>query len=98
MLHPNATTYESDLRPGESAPPFLNEPTSERVGVRPERESELAVDETLAESFPASDPPSWNPGVVRPSPVSTSGRPRRRVANHTHSERLHGKSHRMTGR
>ena len=26
------------------------------------------VDATLADSFPASDPPSWNPGIARPSP------------------------------
>lgn len=30
--------------------------------------SEAAVDATLAESFPASDPPAWNAGITRPSP------------------------------
>ena len=29
--------------------------------------SEAEIDRTLAESFPASDPPSWNSGVDRSS-------------------------------
>jgi hypothetical protein len=32
--------------------------------------AEEAVDAVLADSFPASDPPSWNPGLARPSPTS----------------------------
>ena len=37
--------------------------------------AERALDDVLADSFPASDPPSWNPGVTRlslDSPVTYS--------------------------
>ena len=33
--------------------------------------AERAIDDILADSFPASDPPSWNPGVSRPEPVAS---------------------------
>ena len=31
--------------------------------------AEWAIDDVLADSFPASDPPSWNLGIVRPHPA-----------------------------
>jgi hypothetical protein len=62
------------------------------VAVRRERQTEGAIDDTLAASFPASDPPAWNPGFARLGPkettrdasevleVSRTDRPRRTVA------------------
>ena len=43
---------------------FAEQSNERRRGLAAER----ALDEVLADSFPASDPPSWNPGVVRPGP------------------------------
>ena len=31
--------------------------------------AEQAVDQALADSFPASDPPSWNPGIALLNPA-----------------------------
>ena len=33
--------------------------------------AERAIDDILADSFPASDPPSWNPGLSRPESVAS---------------------------
>jgi hypothetical protein len=42
--------------------------------------AERAIDDVLADSFPASDPPSWNPGVTR---LALGGNLADRASGHT---------------
>jgi hypothetical protein len=39
-----------------------------------------AIDDVLAGTFPASDPPAWNPGIARPAPAVPSRRVERAPA------------------
>ena len=42
--------------------------------------AERAIDDVLADSFPASDPPSWNPGITR---LALGGNLADRASGHT---------------
>ena len=42
--------------------------------------AERAIDDVLADSFPASDPPSWNPGITR---LALDGDLAHRASGHT---------------
>ncbi len=42
--------------------------------------AERAIDDVLADSFSASDPPSWNPGITR---LALGGHLTDRVSRHT---------------
>lgn len=75
MLH---TRSASEYRAGAGAailPPIVTvDRFAEESNERRRLAAEQAVDATLADSFPASDPPSWNPGLARPSPALGSAR------------------------
>jgi hypothetical protein len=69
MLYPN-TVIES--RDGPAALPFgvgVHGRADDFSEQRKRLYAERAIDDVLADSFPASDPPSWNPGISRPEPV-----------------------------
>lgn len=49
---------------------FWRDLVEDVAGVRKRLVAERAIDDVIADSFPASDPPSWNPGIARLSPVT----------------------------
>ena len=56
------------------------------------RRSLTWIDDVLADSFPASDPPSWTPGIARPAPptaaaVAADPRPRALFVSYVEDER-----------
>lgn len=70
MLHARAVEYrtgEIAILPG----PVAVDGFAGEAGERRRQVAEQALDQVLADSFPASDPPSWNPGIVRPDPVAS---------------------------
>jgi hypothetical protein len=70
MFQTSTTTHQTGLpfRPLE-VPGATDVRSDEHVAVRRERQTEVALDDAVAASFPASDPPAWNPGIARPIPV-----------------------------
>jgi hypothetical protein len=69
MLPTHITTHEPGPQlKSAGVPAFVHLPP-EGVEGRHRRKSETAIDDALAASFPASDPPGWNPGLARPVPA-----------------------------
>jgi hypothetical protein len=70
MLHTRTSIEYRDSTIAAVVPAVVGNSIVSEVGDRHARlAAERALDEVLADSFPASDPPSGNPGIVRPGPA-----------------------------
>ena len=66
------TTTAIEYRAGGGAailPPIVDGVAEESHDRRKRPAAEQALDQVLADSFPASDPPSWNPGIALLDPA-----------------------------
>ena len=69
MLH-TRTAIEYRAGGGAAILPTIVDSLAEESNDRRKRlAAEQALDQVLADSFPASDPPSWNPGIALLDPV-----------------------------
>ena len=57
------TSVESTARQGKASPPSSPDDASASSRAGRNVPSESMIDQTLEQSFPASDPPSWTLGI-----------------------------------